>query len=61
MQPADVIDFCVRRLGNRLYLVAVNLSSSPVTATISIGNDAAALKQVNVLFENRHIDPGGTA
>ncbi len=51
VQPAGIIDFCVRRYNNRIYLITANTSDCLVNARISIADDYVSLKSINLLFE----------
>jgi hypothetical protein len=53
------IDCRVRLYEGRLHLIAVNTSNRMIQATISIEDHSAVPKRINLLFENREIEPKG--
>ena len=55
VQPAGVIDFCVREYKDRTYLIAVNTSGGLVNARVSVADDSAIAKRIDLLFESRKI------
>jgi len=57
---ADKIDLCVRRYGERLYLIAVNTSPNLVAAEFVIADKAAVLERAKLPLENRAIEMEGS-
>ena len=57
IQP-ESIDYRVRRVGDRIYIVAVNKAAYLVDATVTIDDSALPLKHVSLPLENRKIVRG---
>ena len=56
VEPEE-IDYTLRRVDGKLYLIAVNTSKHLIDAKVSVADRSIMAKDIKVLFEERTIEP----